>query len=50
MKKATILILMILAITAICKAVSVPEWVKVNADIVQACTMNMQVDVNIICD
>ena len=50
MRKAAILILMILAITAIYKAVSVPEWVKVNAEMVQACTMDMQTDVNIICD
>lgn len=50
MKKATILILMILAIMTIYKAVSVPEWVKVNAEMVQACTMDMQANANIICD
>ena len=50
MKKAIILILIILAITAIYKAVSVPEWVKVNAQEVQRCTIDMQTDENLICD
>lgn len=50
MKKAAILILIILAITAIYKAVSVPEWVKVNAEMVQACTADMQADASVICD
>lgn len=27
-----------------------PEWVKVNAGMVQACTMDMQTNANIICD
>ena len=50
MKKAPILILMILAITALYKAVSVLEFVKVNTEIVQACTMDMLADANLICD
>lgn len=50
MKKTTILILIILAITAIYRAVTTPEWVKVNAEMVQACIMDMQADENIICD
>lgn len=50
MKKATILILIILVITAIYKAVSVPEWVKVNAEMVQACTTDMATNKNLICD
>jgi len=50
MKKTMILILTVLAITAIYKAVSIPEWVKVNAEAVQACTMDMQSDVDLICD
>ena len=50
MKKAAILILMILAITAIYRAVSVPEWVTVNAEMVQACTIDMQADASLICD
>lgn len=27
-----------------------PDWVKVNAEMVQACTMDMQADSNIVCD
>lgn len=27
-----------------------PEWVKVNAEMVQVCTMDMQADANIMCD
>lgn len=27
-----------------------PEWVKVNAEMVQACTMDMQGNTNLICD
>ena len=50
MKKATIVILMILVVMAIYKAVSVPEFVKVNAEIVQACTTDMQADASVICD
>lgn len=50
MKKATILILTVLAITAIYKAISVPDVVKVNTEMVQSCTMDMQADSNIICD
>ena len=50
MKKLVIIIIILTAVTAIYKAVSVPKFVKVNAEMVQACTMDMQADVNIICD
>ena len=50
MKKATILILIILAIMAIYKKIIMPDWVKVNAEMMQACTMAMQTDKTLICD
>lgn len=50
MKKATILITMILAVTAIYKAVATPDYIRINAEMVQACTIDMQLDVDLICD
>lgn len=50
MKKATILILIILAVTAIYRAVSVPEWVKINAQEVSRCTADMVNNPELICD
>lgn len=50
MKKAAILILMILTINGIIKALSTPEWVTVNDQEVSRCTIDMMIDTKLICD
>ena len=50
MKKATIVILMVITIMAIYKDLTTPEWVWVNAQEAQRCTTDMQTDMTIICD
>ena len=50
MKKALIILLILTAVTAIYKQVATPDYIRINTEMVQACTMDMQADANLICD